>query len=103
MSELINLPAGALERIISMLDKDTIKGLRLTCKKLSRFTSRFLFRVISLYDTPKSCRYLQSILAQSHLREEVIKLSLITVEDDYVRFTQLILSIGFILQDYLFV
>ncbi|CEJ57282.1 hypothetical protein PMG11_05980 [Penicillium brasilianum] len=83
MSELIDLPAGVLERIISMLDTDTIKGLRLTCRKLSRFTSQVLFRVISLYDTPKSCRYLQSILAQPHLRKEVIKLSLNTVEDDY--------------------
>jgi DNA mismatch repair ATPase MutS len=102
MSELIDLPAGVLERIISMLDKDTIKNLRLACKKLSLSTNQVLFRAISLYDTPRSCRYLQSILAQPHLREEVIKLNLNTVEDDYVRLTQLILSIEIMLQEYLF-
>ncbi|KAJ5377358.1 uncharacterized protein N7496_004767 [Penicillium cataractarum] len=83
MSELANLPAGVLERIISMVDKETIKNLRLACKKLSGFTNQIVFRSVSLYDTPKSCRYLQSILAQPHLREEVVKLNLNTVEDDY--------------------
>lgn len=93
MSKLTNIPAGVLERIISMLDKETTKNLRLTCKKLSGFTNQILFRTVSLYDTPKSCRYLQSILAQPHLREEVVRLNLNTVEDDYVSLLLLILCI----------
>lgn len=83
MSELTSCPAGVLERIVSMLDEDTLKTLRLTYKKLSGFANRILFRSISLYDGPDSCRCLQSILIQPYLQEEVLNLTLNIVEDHY--------------------
>jgi hypothetical protein len=84
MAELIKLPASVLIHIISLLDNDSVKTLRLTCKELSGFANRVLFRSISLYDKHDSCGHLQSVIIQPHLREEVFKLNLHTVEEDYV-------------------
>jgi DNA mismatch repair ATPase MutS len=84
MSELTRLPASVLIHIISLLDNKTVKNLRLACKELSGFANRVLFRTVLLYNKPDSCRLLKSVLSQPHLREEVLKLNLHTVEVDYV-------------------
>lgn len=84
MSELARLPASVLIHIISLLNNESVKALRQTGKKISGFANRVLFRSISLYDTHDSCQLLESILSQPHLREEVFKLNLHTVEEDYV-------------------
>jgi hypothetical protein len=86
-SPLNRLPVIVLIRITSLLDSKTIKALRLTCKELTGFANRVLFRSISLYDKHDSCGHLESVLSQSHLREEVSKLYLHTVEEDYVSFS----------------
>jgi hypothetical protein len=84
MTELIELPPELLVLITSFADTKSLKSLRLTNRLLSSYASRYLFRVVHLYDDDESCEAFKSVISHPSFKSHVQRIHLNTVEDDYV-------------------
>ncbi|OJD14987.1 hypothetical protein AJ78_04709 [Emergomyces pasteurianus Ep9510] len=70
------LPTELWARIASFTDRKSLKNLGLTCRALSMFAAREIFREIRLTACDQSCLRLERIRAQKQLMQYVNKISL---------------------------
>ncbi|KAB8226523.1 hypothetical protein BDV33DRAFT_186595 [Aspergillus novoparasiticus] len=68
MPQLIHLPGELVARAISHVDRSALKQLRQTCRTLSQFASRELFRAVRLFPDEESYERVRNISNDAVLR-----------------------------------
>ncbi|PIG86510.1 F-box domain protein [Aspergillus arachidicola] len=82
MPQLIHLPGELLARAISHVDRSALKQLRQTCRTLSQFASRELFRAVRLFPDEESYERVRNISNNAVLRRVVRKIYINTCDKD---------------------
>lgn len=84
MVSITVLPNELLARIVSFLDRSSLKAIRETSHLLSYFATRRLFDTVRLYPDEDSYEAVDLITNHAILKKIVKKVYVNTCEDDYV-------------------
>lgn len=84
MASIIVLPTELLARIISFLDRSSLKAIRQTSRRLSQIATPQLFATLRLFPDEKSYEAVDHITDHATLKKMVKKVYVNTCEDDYV-------------------
>ncbi|KAH2534418.1 hypothetical protein KXW48_001932 [Aspergillus fumigatus] len=83
MASIIVLPTELLARIISFLDRSSLKAIRQTSRRLSQIATPQLFATLRLFPDEKSYEAVDRITDHATLKKMVKKVYVNTCEDDY--------------------
>jgi len=84
MASITLLPSELLVRIISFLDRSSLKAIRETSRVLSQFATPRLFNTLHLFPDEESYEAVDHIINHATLKKMVKKVYVNTCEDDYV-------------------
>jgi hypothetical protein len=84
MASVNVLPSELLARIISFLDRSSLKAIRETSRLLSQFATPRLFDTLRLFPDEESYEAIDRITSHATLKKMVKKVYVNTCEDDYV-------------------
>ncbi|GFG18205.1 hypothetical protein IFM5058_08893 [Aspergillus udagawae] len=83
MASITVLPSELLARIISFLDRSSLKAIRETSRLLSQFATPRLFDTVRLFPDEESYEAIDRITSHAALKKMVKKVYVNTCEDDY--------------------
>ncbi|RHZ54879.1 F-box protein [Aspergillus thermomutatus] len=83
MASITVLPSELLARIVSFLDRSSLKALRETSRVLSQFATPQLFNTLHLFPDEESYEAVDSITNNATFKKMVRKVYVNTCEDDY--------------------
>jgi hypothetical protein len=84
MASLTGLPSELLARIVSFLNRPSLKAVRETSRLLSQFATPRLFDTLHLFPDEESYEAVDHIIDHATLKKMVKKVYVNTCEDDFV-------------------
>lgn len=84
MASITGLPSERLARIVSFLDRSSLKATRETSRVLSQFATPQLFDTLHLFPDEESYEAVDCIINHAMLKKMVKKVYVNTCEADYV-------------------
>ncbi|KAF7158668.1 hypothetical protein CNMCM6106_005458 [Aspergillus hiratsukae] len=83
MASITGLPSELLARIVSFLDRSSLKAVRETSRVLSQFATPRLFDTLHLFPDEESYEAVDNITNHATLKKMIKKVYVNTCEDDY--------------------